>query len=221
MPKNKGKQRSVGKNNRYKNQDTEFPMSKMIYTGPVVQKNTVGGDKMNTVILIQDGAISSSGTGVINNAFNFQNPSSATDWSTASGLYDEYRVLAMDFSYYPNATSALPTVELALGYAPVYAVIDHDTNANLTSYGQAANYESLKVFDLVKKFRMTMKMTGLNIQGGGSGGNNVSTEGGFMNTSLPPVLTGAIKLFGTGFSNASVYGRFIIRYRVQFRGHAL
>jgi len=200
--------------------NTEYPADKFVYNGPVVQKNSAQGVKLNTVILVQDGALSSSAGGVIAPVYPFQNPSSATDWSTSSGLYDEYRVLAMDFTYYPNSTSAFNTTQLALAYAPIYCVVDHDSITALATYTAASNYESLKVFDLAKKFRMTIKMNGLNINVG-SDTSPVSTEGGFMNVSNPPTTTGSIKLFGTGLSNAAVYGRFILRYRVQFRGHAL
>jgi len=161
-----------------------------------------------------------SGAGLLQNSFSFQNPSSATDFSTYTGIYDEYRVLAMEVQFMPNAEMALTTNEQGLIYAPILSVVDHDSNANFTTNTQPLNFESCKIHSLTKKWSRTMKIAGLNAQ---VSSGILASEGAFMNCTAPPSLCGAIKIFTANnvLSVAATYGVFLVIYRVQFRGHAL
>jgi len=216
MPRSKNK----AKNRRTKGSKNsgmqELSASSFVYNGPAVPTPYAKEKSLHTSLLTQDGSLLSSAGGIIQNSFVFTNPSSAVNWADYAQIFDEYRVLSLEFSFFPNLEDSLNTTGLGFNYVPIYSVIDRDSSSNLASYSVAANYESLKVHALTKRFTRVYKMSGINEVS--SAGLVSGAEGVFLNTASPPAATGAIKLFATGLSNSVPYGRFILRYLVQFRG---
>lgn len=174
------------------------------YTGPIIQRADQQNTDLVEMVLIQDLAISSGVGGVISPTFAFNNPSSATDWSSAIALYDEYRVLGMRLEYHPNAYTA----SAVSSFAPVYSVIDRDSASALGGYSTAVNYASCKEHSLDRPFSREMKMES-------------SAEAQFFNTSALPTSSGSIKLISTGLSNSTGYGRVSVYYMIQFRGRGV
>jgi len=222
MPRNKNKKsgRKTGKPKSKDVMKNELSATTFVYWGPVVPPSAMKGISLNTLVLTEEGPFTTTSGGIISFVFPFANPSGATDWTTASGLYDEYRTLALSVQYYPNTEDCLTTNSALLIFNPIYTVIDRDSNAALTSYAQAANYEALKVFSLTKRFRIDMKMSGLNVQTNNNTSNTAS-EGAFLNCAAVPTYCGSIKMFSGTNSTSTTYGRFVVRYLVQFRGRGL
>jgi hypothetical protein len=178
------------------------PASTTIYTGPTLDTANRSNIDTTTVVLWKEGGITASGT-AINPVFSFGDPSGCTDWSDYSSSYDEFRVLAVSFYYSPNSFASNGASN---SYAPIYSVIDRDSSTALTTYAAAANYGSLAVHSLDRKWSRTWKMNGVR-------------EATYVNTQSP-VTTGAFKFFSSGLSNVT-FGRFLCVYRVQFRGRGI
>jgi len=201
-------------------QQVELPMTAVSYNGPIRTKADKESFDLKTLVLVQDsGATTGVGLTVLSSTFAFENPSSSQDWASAVALYDEYRTLGMEVNFVPNMEECLDTANLAFLHNPIYSVIDRDSNVALTSYGQAANFPSLETHTLTKKWKVKMEMEGPSGQVGA--GSAFAGESVWINTSSPPTFCGGILLFGAGLTAATTYGRFIVRYRVQFRGRGV
>jgi len=215
MQRKGDKHRSKGKNNK---QPKELAASVMVYNGPIISKADAQSYDLHTQVLVQDVTASSTAGGLLQNAFNFEGPNTATDWTSYQNLYDEYRTLGMEIEYVPNMQGTLNTAGLAQSFAPVYSVIDRDTNAVLASYAAAVQYASCKTHTLTQKWKVKMSMEGISSEQNSSIN---SGEGVWLNCQVTPVLCGAIKVIAVGLSASSTYGHFIVRWRVQFRGRGL
>lgn len=217
MPKNK-KKNPRGRRSSKGGQNRELPMASMSYSGPVMTKADKTSYDLHTVVLVQDIAAVSIGTGIMSPTFSFENPSSTQDWTNVIAIYDEYRTLAMELLFIPNMEDCLDTVNLALNHEPVYTVVDRDTNSALTSYALASNYPSMVPHSLTKRWSVTMKMKGPSLEISSS---LVSGESLWLNCQAAPLLCGSIKVISVGLSASQTYGRFCVRYRVQFRGRGV
>jgi len=197
----------------------EVSASTMVYRGPVVSYSEKQSADLHTQVLVYDFALTSSGAGTIANTLPFENPSATIDWASAVNLYDEYRTLAMEILYVPNAED-VQTPATITAIFPIYTVIDRDSQIALTSYAQATEYGSCVPHTLTKKWSVRMNMEGLSV-GNSTGTSSVTGEGLWLNASIPPPACGSIKMFSTGLNSSAAYGRMIVRYRVQFRGRGL
>lgn len=67
--------------------------------------------------------------------------------SDFTGLYDQFKILAMKLTLIPRGTSSdITPVGTAAGQSVgVFSVIDYDDNANLTSISQACQYQNMKM----------------------------------------------------------------------------
>jgi len=67
--------------------------------------------------------------------------------SDFTGLYDQFKILAMKLTLIPRGTSSdITPVGTAAGQSVgVFSVIDYDDNNNLTSISQACQYENMKM----------------------------------------------------------------------------
>jgi len=201
MPPKKSKQKKKGSPSKSSYMTVkELDPSCTSYYGPVTSPSTMSNTKPNTILLIQEMALSSSGAGVINATFAKDIPTSCTDWSNLDSTYDQYRVLALEVKYFPNQSSGSANT-----FTPLLSVVDRDVITPLASYAAAANYDSLKEHVLDRPFKRTMKMSG-------------TQDGVFLDTLAVPSASGAIKFFATGLTNSVSYGRVIVYYLIQFRG---
>jgi len=217
-PRKKGNKSAKRSRPKPLNQTRELPAKSMIYNGPVVDKAELQSADTHTMSFMQDITAVSTGAGLMAPVFPFENPNSAQDFSVAIQMFDEYRVLAMDVTFVPNMENTLDTANLALNHAPIYAVVDRDSNSALTAYATALNYPSISYHTLTKKWTKKMNMQGSSIEVSSGIGN---AEGLWLNCQSTPTLCGSIKIVAVGLSASATYGHFILRYRVQFRGRGV
>jgi len=139
------------------------------------------------------------GGGTYNPVFA-NDPSGAANWSGAAGLFDAYRVLAMEFMFRPiwSIGTAGNT------WAPVAMVTDYNDATALTSYGVANEYSSCKEVSGNKKFNYTSFMSGIGVAD-------------FISTATP-VASWWTKFISTGNTNSTAMGEMLIKVIVQFRG---
>jgi len=181
------------------------------YRGPIWDRRFRENRNMVVVDLLAQGSLSSSAGGIINNVFT----SSSITWptfSTWAGLYDEFRVLGMQLEFYPsNRYSKATTI-----CNPGYGVVDHADTTVLTSYAQAATYASARILSLEDPWSDRREYRGSSVP------SLVIRMDGVEEAQWLPVASTAallaIKLYFNGLTASTVYGMFILRGLVQFRG---
>jgi len=178
---------------------TNPPSQAINYSGPVRTNNP----QLGVIELCVDVPVTSTAGGVVNNLY-IDYPNQSPDWTQVSALFGEYRVLSMSIKFTPTVEGATIT---GLAYAPIYVVWDSDqqtAQTALTSYTDAVNYASLKVFPINMPFSVTHKMSSVE-------------EANFGSTSLSQVDY-SFKYFATGLTASTLYGRLTVFFRCQFRG---
>jgi len=180
------------------------PQEAITYSGPVITAPEKRGMDITTVVL------SDSGTGLFTTdaSGNFaglidSKPASLPYWSNWSGLYAEYRVLAVEVSYYPNNRYARGSTSTR----PVIGVLDRvDAGSfltSLTSYAGAVGSPSHRIFSFDDPFKIVWKMSD-------------SYESEFFSCSAP-VTMGGIKFYSSGNSANTAMGLYVGKWRIQFR----
>jgi len=150
--------------------------------------------------------VSSNGSGIINNTFGLQNPSSFPGWSNLAAVYDEYRVLSAKIQWIPvNGYNKVVATQTCA--TPLYVVMDRDSVTTLASVTSACVYDSVKAFDLERPFTYAKyKMNG-------------AREATFQTTASPANL-GAYALFSNNLTASLAYGTIFMQMLVQFRASA-
>lgn len=129
-------------------------------------------------------------------------PNASPDWSNMIATYGEYRVLSMQLRYCPNVLGATQGTFL---YAPFYVVWDATSTVTpLASYAAAENYATLRPHSFNQPWTISHRMKGLE------------------ESTFAQVTSGTIdysfKVYATGLTPSTSYGRMIITWRAQFRG---
>jgi len=155
------------------------------------------------MLICVDLPLSSDAGGVINSVFGSFATSPAA-WTNAIALFDEYRTLGMEVCYVPNDRY---NRGVSVYTAPLYTVTDYDNSAALASYAGAASYASMRPRSLDVPWRHKALMSGVE--------NSL-----FINTNAP-VSTIFVKLYSTGLTVSTAYGRILIYLRIQFRGRGV
>jgi len=169
------------------------------YTGPLRIPGGRDQQDLKTIQMSVVTAVTSSG-GVINTVVS-NNPSGATDWSSATLLYDEYRVLSAEYLY---MSAANMSYQGTVNPQVMVAVIDRDSGGALTSLSAGWNFASCIPVNTNKPFRMHARMNG-------------SEDAQFVSTGSP-APTWYLKLYATSTAGAVNYGQVFTRLLVQFRG---
>jgi len=200
------KQRRVRRRQRKNGGPARVATNTTKYSGPVVLPRVRGGDDTIMANLIVDGAVTSSGGGVINSVFKNGDVTSAGDFSGYAGQYSEYRVLGMSVQFIPNTENAIVS---ANAYTPLYEVVARGVASGtaLTSYADASEYASMRSHSLTRKWSTAVRM-------------DSTDEAAWTSTSIGlPNLFGN-KWYATGLSNTTTYGRYREVFLVQFRNRA-
>jgi len=163
-------------------------------------------------IMSTDGTLTSDAGGTMAPVFT-SNPASpggglgaCAGWSSLSAVFDEYRTLAFEVEFVSVYDQLISSA-----VQPLCFVKDYDTSTALSSFGNADNYASQKLFTIaeydgkVKKFVIRM---------------NGAENAGFANTASPAALFW-IKAFSTGLTTSSNVIHVFVRYLVQFRGRGV
>jgi len=200
------KKKQSGKTNKNGNGAIVVSQTALSYNGPsrvLIPKTNPGNDSVVVQLAIIN-AVASGGTGVINTVFDSVNQAqAASDWSSWSALYSEFRVLSMDLELIPWNRYNLPTTTVA---APLYAVEDRVSNTAIGSLATVAGYDQFKSILPSSHARMIMRMTGVN-------------EAAFGDVTTTPAAADRmyIKLFSSGNTASTTYYDYVNRIMVQFR----
>lgn len=130
------------------------------------------------------------------------------DWSGITSLYDQYRVCAVKLKFipnYPNNTTA------TTAYAPVYCMIDYDTEAPPGTVADVIQYNNLKVKNLYRPWKLYYKIP--KSTPSVANAPQASVGYGWVDVAKP-VQIGAIQLLVNGASISSSYGTIIATYYI-------
>jgi len=151
--------------------------------------------------LVYDITVVSTAAGVIADVLS-DIPTGSPDWTSCQALYAEYRILAMSIQFVPNITGGNVA---ATNYAPFYVIWDaNPTAAALASYSAATNYPVSKYKSINQPWIMSHRMYGVE-------------ESTFVAVTSS-VADYAFRTFATGLTPSIAYGRYVIRWKTQFRG---
>ncbi len=160
--------------------------------------------ELNTVVLPFDVALASDSSGNIQQVFA-ADPTNSIYWTTYRSNFDQYRVLGMRFSFEPTIIVGGNTVTVR---APIAIVTDYDDATSLTAYSLAETYSDHQRHTGDKKFSK-ISCEAANIE---SWTDAVSSS---------PVNQFWVKLFSSGNTTSTVFGRVLLEYIVQFRGRGI
>jgi hypothetical protein len=143
----------------------------------------------------------SSAAGVLNFVQNI-NITQALNNAQLINLFDEYRIVKAQVEYIPFAQYALANVSAT--YVDALSMVDYDSSAALTSYSVAWNFDTTKHFALDERSVITIRPLGQPDLAWTSVGTGVDVAW--------------YKVFASGLSNGTTYGRFYLTMWAQFRG---
>ncbi len=203
LAKSLGMKKQSGKNSykkKYRDPRTSFD-GENTYTGPIMLPRTAEGEDtaiFNTSYFNQALA---TGTGTFVDVYGTANITSIADWSSISQTWAEIRVLGMELIYQPTVSYQTAGGQI---YNPILCVVDRSTTGTaLSSYSSGATYDSAKLFNSRKTFRIKYKMNG-------------SEESQFQDTNSVSSVA-YFKFFGNAFVNSSTIGALLITFLVQVR----
>jgi hypothetical protein len=108
-------------------------------TDRLVLPKAIGGVYTTRKVSAVTSAITQSSTVAVFGAINIQANNNITDFSSLSSVFDQYRIMAVEIMFRPQAQSPAPTAS-SKGF--LYTVIDYDDSTVLTSVSQAEAYEN-------------------------------------------------------------------------------
>jgi hypothetical protein len=132
--------------------------------------------------------------------------SGASNFTTRSAGWREYRILSLRVEYIPSykyASTQITTSTTAL-QAPVYTVIDRNDASAATAYANIVSNASLRQFSLNQPWFREAKMEEFG-------------EAQFFPIGVDFAQYFTIKIFSTGLSANQAYGQLIVRWMAQFR----
>lgn len=182
---------------RRRNTDAAVTTKTLRYTG----SPKTGIEQLVITDLLLDVAVVSTAGGIIADIV-YDIPTASPDWASCQAIYAEYRILAMTVQFVPNIYGGNVAATL---YAPFYVVWDATgTAVALASYAAATNYPVSSQRALNAPWTIIHKMDG-------------AVEATFVPTTSA-IVDYAFKTFASGLTAATSYGRYVIRWKTQFRG---
>jgi len=163
------------------------------------------GLETTTININGTNAMTTSAGGTMDQTWDTTYPSTATEWTNWQALYQEYRVLAMEFQYVPKYTPGSPADATTVLSEVGVATVEHKSITG-PGPGIASMVENptWKVWHPMKPLKLTWKMAG-------------SDESQFRAMATSSNL-GGFRVYIQGLSNSTLYGRVFIRVMVQLRG---
>ncbi len=169
------------------------------YWGPIKEIGAKQQAVTTTFTLFDCIDMTSTMAAVLNPSYGSR-PDNAPKWAAFSALFEEFRVLGWEIEFQPKDRYSKSTTICV----PILAVVDREDATALTSYDQAASYDSARLLSLESPWKVSVHMQN-------------AEESQFQQTSSPASLS-YIKFYGDGLSSSTVYGKVFISYKVQFRG---
>jgi len=208
MLKNKSRSSSrkkPGNRSRRVNANREWPIASVNFRGPIRTPASLRGQDLHTITLQSDGSLTSDAAGLCQHVYANKPDApgsglgACAQWTQLSQTFDEYRVLAYEIEYIPfdryNRGAIITT--------PVVVVLDYDTATVLGSYGIADSYESARTKSLDTPWRVRISMNGI--------------ENSTFVNSLATTSTFFLKMFSSGLTPSTPYGKIFYRARIQFK----
>jgi len=148
--------------------------------------------------------IGSNSSGIIWQMFT-NNPSSFSDWSAISPLYQEYRVLGMKLTWIPNANNWGNTTALAETQGLMILIPARDAGISQPGSNSAASsLDGARLDSIQQKRFVEIRM-------------DSQLESEFFNVSAP-VSTFGCAVYSSGLSVSAGYGVAYAEILCQFRG---
>ena len=140
---------------------------------------------------------------VITVTMALNDPSATTDWTSLAGLFDQYRVRSVLFTWIPaQAAGGTDTVR------PVYLIVDFDsTSVGATTADQALQRGTTKMYDINLPIKQRINLPLQNVANNPQGWNDVAA----------PTGQGVLQVLATGLATTGVYGSYILEYDVEFK----
>jgi hypothetical protein len=157
---------------------------------------------LRTLILHAEYTMTSNVGGAITAVLGTDSISGVNNLTSLSSTFDEYRVLGMSLHYMPNDRY---NRGVSVYTAPIFGVIDRDASTVLSSYVQAADYESVRELSLDTPWKF---------EAWASDANDLR----FQNSQVAYVGTFWEKFWATGLTASTQYGLILATYWVQVRG---
>jgi len=193
--------KSTRRNQRLASMKANPPSSVSRYDGPIrlpsdrQEATCISMTLGNVFNLVSDSV------GQVNNVIS-SSPSTASDWTAVSNVYDEFRVLGFQIKFVPvNRYSKTTTVTYPLG-----TVVDRDgISTSPTSFAQIMMKESFTLRSMEDPWEMTVRMDG-------------EEDAGFVSVNNSSINSYAIRMYSNSNSFSTTYGLIFVYWRVQFRG---
>jgi hypothetical protein len=196
--------------------DQLVPYVQHIYTDKLTLPPRVESILRVTKTTEQLAAINQSATTPVADSFSFYLSNVCNDYSSYTAIFDQYRILALEVMFTPQANEALITSAQPTGqYA---TVIDYDDNTNLGSMAAALNYANCIVSPMTGSQRRCFKPRVASALYNGSfvGYGNIAAP--WIDCSTSNVVHYGIKTFtDTGYSGAIQVINVTIRAVIEFR----
>jgi hypothetical protein len=174
------------------------PLSSVIrYTGPThVPTELTDGVTVN--LRESAGISTTSGGSLIFTDTNI--PNSAQNWTDFAGVWNEYRVLAIEYEYVPYFKVNVSGVQDApMVFTPLHTI----TTPTPSTYQTALAYGSPILRSLMTRCKVSWRMTSVD-------------EADYLSTAAPAADCTTVLLFALG-NNSISYGVLFYTYLIQFR----
>lgn len=192
--KQNGKRKSAGKTSNA----SRNPVS-TVYRGPIVLPGSKAQNEVEVFNTSYYAAMNASVGGTVDFVLGSGLVTSLPDWSSISGSWHEYRVLAMEIDFQP-------IVSYTSSYPPIIWVKDRNNTGTLGSYAAAGTHESAEIRSSRYGHKTAIKMDGVD--------ESVWTPTATTFNAL------YIKGFGTNFATSANVGAYLLTFLIQVRGRA-
>lgn len=152
------------------------------------------------------GTITSDGIGRIKDVIPL-NPSTSSDWGSLAALYDEFRVVGCRLQIVSRTQN---TVTLASN--AVFIMFDNDSNAVLTSYAEASEYQNSHMIPALFNNAHTYMFNFARPSAG------KETTVAWCDVATPTQCLGAVKLYGDTLALSTNYFTYQMEWAIEFRG---
>lgn len=182
---------------------TRVSTSLLHYRGPIHPRLGNGEPTVAEANITSTSILSSDGVGEVFQKFTTAGVTTLTEWTAWSDIYDEYRVLAMEFTYEPLKCPSYPGTTTT---PPIGVLCTRNGNSLSVpaTVAEAVNTTQHKKWNMGKSITMEWRMNG-------------SDEAAFIPVSTAVDNGGFFATLGSGTASTA-FGRWYITFLVQFKG---
>lgn len=175
------------------------------YRGPIEEISAQKQIDTSVRLLSDFGNTTATAGGVFNTVFA-SDPTSMNQWSSISGQYDEYRVLAIELHYIPmNRYNQTLSVAYATAVGPFCTTLDLNSTVAITGLQAAVEFASMKIQSASDPLSRSLKAQGKELMV-------------WSDTNGVPTRQMAIKTRVEGLTPSVQFGNYVVRRLIQFRG---